>query len=95
MSDIRRPIWVEWVDSSSRHGWHDLKEAFIPTMVCQTLGWLVQERDDAITIALSGVFDGSSSAPYAHLLCIPKVAIISRRDVELSHSATSTGTPKT
>lgn len=72
---MRRPVYVEWVDSSGRRGWCDPRETYIPLMNCQTLGWLVEERDDSITVALNGVFDGTSSAPFGHLVCIPKCAI--------------------
>ena len=75
----RVPIWVRWVDSSSRAGWQDMDGSYIPLMTVETIGWLVQEDKESITLALSRVFDGSSSAPYAHLINIPLCAIKDRK----------------
>jgi hypothetical protein len=72
------PVWVKWVDSSSRHGWHDAKSV-VALMTAESLGWLIAEDDKTVTIALSGVFDGSSSHPWGHLLTIPLCSVIDFR----------------
>lgn len=75
----RSPVWVSWVDSSSRQGWHDMDGCRIPVMNVETVGWLVSEDAEQITLALSAVFDGTSSHPVAHLICIPQCSIKERR----------------
>jgi len=77
----RKPIWVEWVDSAGSSGWQTPHEPEL--MRCQTLGWLVSENKEQITVALNGVFDGSSRLPFGELITIPKCAVVRRARVKV------------
>ena len=83
MKVTRAPVWIEWVDSATRSGWQDPKEADHPLMHCQTLGWLVMENDEKVVVALNGVFDDTSRVPFGEVVTIPKRAIVKRRKVKV------------
>lgn len=72
------PVWVKWVDSSSRSGWHEA-DATVQLMTVESIGWRIAEDEKTVTIALSGVFDGSSTHSWGHLLSIPQCAIVDIR----------------
>ncbi len=77
----RKPIWVEWVDSAGSNGWQNPTELHDDLMHCQTLGWLVKETPKQITVALNGVFDGTSRLPFGEFITIPKCSIVKRKRV--------------
>ena len=62
---------IVWVDSCSYEGWVS-KDTFVDLDVkCRTLGFVVAEDDNSITIAASLSFAGNSNSP----IRIPKCAI--------------------
>lgn len=77
----REGMWVRWVDSSSRQGWHAENE-IVQLMTAESLGWVIHEDEDQIVLALSGVFDGSSSHPWGHAISIPQRAVLARRKLK-------------
>lgn len=74
----RRPIYVRWLDSAGSGGWHTLSDIPRELMVCETVGWFVEQTDESIIVALNGVFDGTSSKPFGELIVIP-LAVIEKR----------------
>jgi len=69
-------IYVEWMDSCSRRGvWHDLTTFDGALITCRTIGWLVKETDESVTVA--GHYDGESC--FSGGMTIPKVAITKRK----------------
>ena len=75
MSETERPrcVRIEWLDSTMKQGWslptkdHDLR--------CFSVGYLVNEDDDQITVSASWAPEGGL---FADPLTIPKVAVIAR-----------------
>lgn len=83
MSIKRKGVFVEWVDSAGSSGWRSLSELHTDLIHCQTLGWLVLEDREKITIALNAVFDGGSDRPFGEFVTIPKVAVVSKHFIPL------------
>lgn len=65
----RRCVWVEWVDSASFRGWG---EGTAGVAEIKTLGFVIDETDDNITIS-AHVDEDNGNAHGA--MTIPKVAI--------------------
>lgn len=78
----RHPVYVQWVDSGGHRGWRDPDDLNLEPMYCETLGWLVRKTEDTVTVALNGVFDNTSSAPFGEFVTIPRVAITKMRRVK-------------
>ena len=68
-------ILVEWLDSASNPGWLSKDECKVEVSKCQTLGFLVDETDDGICLALNRTVTAGYK-PYGELVSIPKVAIL-------------------
>ena len=68
-------VKVNWLDSNSNGGWHDITSAkHIRPSLCITIGYVIDEADDYITIASSlAVINDSVS----DVMCIPKFAVSS------------------
>lgn len=66
---------VEWVDSSSRHGWHDRDELLKDTslMMSITVGILTRETNDLVALAFSVGDHGKGD--FQCEMTIPKVVI--------------------
>ena len=73
------------MDSAGSAGWHGLNEVPHVLMTCETLGWLVKEDSEMVTVALNGVFNEASNSrlPWGELISIPKCSIKKRRRVLL------------
>ena len=62
-------IEVDWLDSSGMNGWtHDKSEQ---NLRCKSIGYVLGETKQGITIASHFSFNGSVNSP----MTIPKVAI--------------------
>lgn len=74
--------WVRWVDSHSPEwGWTEISEArFDHSLECQSVGFLVNEAKDRITLALCvGLNETGDEAETIDLLItIPKSSITKR-----------------
>ena len=71
-------VYVEWIDSSSNHGWCDAGDAAVHDLRCVSIGFLIAENDASITVAASQcVPTGSVDAP----ITIPLVAITNLYEV--------------
>lgn len=73
MSDnwIRSVVWVEWVDSYGSGGWRQIEDARVDDLRIASIGFLIHEDDQAITISTSLTPKGSTNDP----LTIPRCAI--------------------
>jgi len=71
-------VHAVWVDSTAENRWTDV-DGLIPELdVCQSIGWLVRDTSDFITVAghksnATGCYDG--------LITIPRVAIKSLKRI--------------
>lgn len=69
-------IEVDWIDSSSSPGWDDPTPSHPDTMNVKSIGFLVCEDKETITMSAHLV----RSKKYCHSpMTIPKVAIIKRK----------------
>ena len=66
-------VYVEWLDSIGHPGWKDPDELTDPPpMRCITIGFLVRETDDVVTVSASWSATGSFDCP----ISIPWIAVI-------------------
>jgi hypothetical protein len=80
VKDTLKLVYLEWVDSSgSTDGWYHLKD-FEPNLVwCKSVGWVVYETDEYITV-LPHMGDESQGRGE---LTIPVCAIKKRKVIRL------------
>jgi hypothetical protein len=69
--------YVEWRDSLASHGWEPIEEArTLRPMDIKTVGFVIDEDDDYVTIAQSYDERKTHGRPHAdNIICIPKFAI--------------------
>ena len=71
---------IGWIDSWSVGGWQQRSECHGELLRCETVGFVVEETDDFICLALSrSKLDGY--LPYCDLITIPKVSILNSKDI--------------
>ena len=76
---LKSLVYIEWVDSSVKHSggsWIDVSKAHATDLTCRSVGFIVEEDDDSITIAGHVAFDVDCVSGN---MTIPKVAIKKRR----------------
>ncbi len=72
---ISRPVYVEWIDSSTSHGWKEPKTDL--DLRCWTFGFLVGECDETVTVASTV----ESGGQVLDQITIPRAAITLIQDV--------------
>ena len=84
-ADLRngaRRVEVEWVDSGAELGWND-EETVLGAVerrdyaLCVSVGYLVYEDDDKVTLAQSLATTGRRGRLLGDVISIPKVAVVS------------------
>ena len=76
-----RPVyWIEWIDSSTSGGWLHEERARASDLRCWSIGFLVCDDDESVTVAGSCAAQGALLDP----ITIPKVAITDMREVAWS-----------
>ena len=86
MTNGKRIVEVEWEDSNAVHGWHKSEDNDYTTSPCVSVGYVVDDRDEAISLAES--LDQSPDKPnvkihnHGCVTTIPRSAI--RKVTELS-----------
>ena len=77
------PIFVEWRDHATYHGWKDLSQKFSSIKV-RTLGWLISEDKDQLVVAPAyTVVEDDTSASCGEPTVILKSAVIRRYDIDM------------
>jgi hypothetical protein len=80
-------LFVRWIDScEAANGWHQIDDIkFDVNLECQTIGFLLDDRKDRITLAgsvgLNAEGDGAETADLG--ITIPKSAIIEMKKVKI------------
>lgn len=75
-------VKVEWVDSSTTHGWHDDKAAPLNVI---SVGILVEDNAEFISLTESKVTnppEGAKTLSQGCTTAIPKSAIVKRRELK-------------
>lgn len=77
--ELPKTVLVEWLDSTSRSGWQPSEpKAFTKEdLVCSTLGYLIHEDANLLSIAATITPDGKNWQHHSPI-SIPKVAIVKR-----------------
>lgn len=70
-----KKIEVHWVDSHGSGGWRYIPDIKTPQLDCYSMGFLIKEDKDSITMSASYSANDSSF----DMLTIPKCAIVKRR----------------
>ena len=75
--------FIKWFDASNQlDDWGPLRpEDFITRVVLYTAGILAAEDDDSVSLAIDHY---ERSGTYRHVVHIPKVNIIKRRDIKVA-----------
>ena len=77
MDLISRPVYVEWIDSSSCYGWREPDPTSDPDLKCWTLGFLITESENSVTVASSV----SATGHVSNQMTIPRAAITVIREI--------------
>lgn len=79
---VRRPkiLLVRWIDSHTTHGWHHKEEYDARPAKCESIGYLLSETKDSLTLAQSRSRE-SGGIPWADFITIPKVSIKKRTEL--------------
>lgn len=78
MSTAKQCVYVEWIDSASMYGWHDVDSAVAPIEI-RTVGWLLKSTPKHVTISASQSDAGNADSP----ISIPRKAITKLTRFEL------------
>jgi hypothetical protein len=74
--------FLKWFDASNQVGWGPLKpEEFVPRVILYSAGILAAEDDETVSLAIDH-YDGAGT--YRHVVHIPIVNIIKRRDIKVA-----------
>lgn len=77
-------VLIEWLDSSGSEGWHYKSAVRGPKALhIRSVGWVVEESDEAVWIAPHIEESDDGDLQMRGDLRIPKVAITSRKVLEL------------
>ena len=69
-------VYVEWLDSTQPGGgWLWAEDVAERVAVCHSVGWLIQEDDLQLTVALSRSTDASGNTQVSGVAAIPRAAI--------------------
>ena len=80
----RRLVYVEWVDSSELYGWTKPANMLDESLMCYSVGWLMEESHDRIVLCSSISLVVDKDDPRGSgTIGIPKVAIKKMRTVKL------------
>jgi hypothetical protein len=56
---------IDWIDAHGSDGWHSMKriEEFCYGLPCRTVGWVVAENEEALTLTSSYSTSKSATSP--------------------------------
>lgn len=74
-------VYLEWLDSASSQGWSSIEDYKPDGIFCKSVGWIIRETEDLITIASNiGAPTLDKSVDQAcGWMTIPKAVIRARR----------------
>ena len=68
---------VSWIDSAGHGGWHSSSAQDYRPMDCSTVGYLIEDREDCVVLALNIAADAEHDV--GEVICIPAVNVTGRR----------------
>lgn len=78
MTEFQRLVWIDWLDSASVDAWARPEEIPNRSIKVRTVGWVIHEDDDAITVGAS-IAESSLSGS----ITIPQFSIETIWDIEI------------
>ena len=78
-------VYVQWVDSCCGSGWQTLERIRAACTKCITVGFLVHEDDECISVATTLGYHEGEPNQTADAITIPRVAIVAWWDLEGAH----------
>lgn len=66
--------YILWIDSSSTSGWVFVENMDYSLVTVESIGWVIKEDSDSVTIASHRTGHGEVHSP----MTIPKINIVSR-----------------
>lgn len=89
MSDKRKLLVIEWVDSHATNGWRPLDDIACEPLHCRSVGWLVGETDQMVVLvaSISGEKNGDITLFGCGEIAIPKSAITNRMEATCARAA--------
>lgn len=84
-----RRVEVEWIDSAQKTGWRSADETLdwinlgTEALTCWSVGYLVDEREDSITLAPHYTIDTRTGLhdEYGDPMTIPRVAVVEIKEL--------------
>jgi hypothetical protein len=79
----RRLILVTWLDSHSYEGWTAVKDLKPDGVTCRSVGWLISETEQTLTLAphLTQADHASAEEQASGAMVIPRVSVVSIEDL--------------
>lgn len=75
-------VLVKWTDSMGSSAWEHLNGRNPnPPADCQTVGWLISDKETFVEVALTLAERGGEQEQACHIMCIPRCSILSITDV--------------
>lgn len=78
---LGRLVWIRWVDSMSNDCWQSIENSRKASkdvhLTCETVGWIVDESNDRISLVQSKSAEGYVNAK----MTIPRVAVVEIVDI--------------
>jgi|GEM_PF-5789510 len=68
-------VVVEWIDSATGGGWQGIDQAEHGALECITVGFLVKETDEALSVAHSVSQQDGEDSGVCDMISIPQCAI--------------------
>lgn len=87
MNKDKKMIYVEWVDSCQSHNWQAVEELKSQrSLHCFSVGWIVAENKDSITLAANISEKNHPTAFYqcCGVMTIPQKAIVQKKVMDSS-----------
>lgn len=73
-------VWIDWLDSTGGGGWRSIEGLGRAMLECRSVGFLVHEDDESVTVSASLASLGNADEP----IRIPKVSITGRWEIEVT-----------
>lgn len=74
--------YIEWIDSTTHSGWRNIDSIGNEELTCKSIGWIVNENDESIT--LSSSVDSLIDEKIQHCvdaMTIPRIAIVLMQEI--------------
>jgi hypothetical protein len=79
-----RLVAIRWVDAYGDGGkWQDLSDATAGKVICKTVGWVVDESQEAIAVVQSLAINEDDDDAFHNYITIPKGIILEKIELPI------------